>query len=70
MTEYTPRPLKQASYKATVLLYSSGIDPFLEDLTNLADHAFYFEEGPKDTPKLTAKMWNKMKDQRTLEAFS
>ena len=46
MTEYISKALKQASYEATVLLYSSGIDPFLEDLTNLADRVFYFEEGP------------------------
>jgi hypothetical protein len=70
MTEYVSKALKQASHEATVLLYSSGIDPFLEDLTNLADRVFYFEEGPREQPRLTAKMWNKMKDQRTLEAFT
>jgi hypothetical protein len=31
---------------------------------------FYFEEEPRDTSRLTAKMLLKMKDQKTLEAFS
>jgi hypothetical protein len=70
MTEYISKALKQASHEATVLLYSFGIDPFLEDLTNLADRVFYFEKGPRDSPKLTAKAWQKMKDQRTPEAFT
>jgi hypothetical protein len=52
------------------LHYSSGIDPFLADLTNLADRVFYIEGMTRDTPRLTAKIWMKMKDQRTLEAFS
>ncbi|MCJ7445480.1 MAG: hypothetical protein MUO26_13330 [Methanotrichaceae archaeon] len=69
MTEYVSKAFKQVSHEATVLLYSSGIDPFLEDLTNLADHVYYFEEGPRDSPRLTAKTWQKMKDQTTLEAF-
>ena len=50
MTEYIPKALKQASREATVLLYSSSIDPFLEDLTKLADRVFYFEEGPGESP--------------------
>ena len=70
MTEYISKALKQASYEATVLLYSPEIDPFLEDLTNLADRIFHFEEGPRESPRLTAKTWQKMKDQRTLETFS
>jgi hypothetical protein len=61
--------MKQAFHEATVLLYSPGIDPFLEDLTK-GDRMFYFEEGPRNTPKLTTKTWLKMKDQKTLEAFS
>jgi hypothetical protein len=52
-----------------VLLYSPDIDPFLEDLTNLAYRVFYFE-GPRESPKLTAKTWQKMKDQRMLVAFT
>jgi ABC-type nitrate/sulfonate/bicarbonate transport system ATPase subunit len=69
MTEYVSKALRQASYEATVLLYSHEVDPFLEELTKLADRVFYFEEGPRESPKLTAKTWQKMKDQRTLEAF-
>jgi hypothetical protein len=45
MTEYISNALKQASNEATVMLYSPELDPFLEDLTNLADRVFYFEEG-------------------------
>jgi hypothetical protein len=46
---------KQASHEATVLLYSPGIDPLLKDIAKGADRVFYFEEGPRDTPRLTAK---------------
>ena len=53
-----------------MLLYSSGIDPVLEDLAKSADRVFCFEEGTRDTPRLTAKIWLKMKDPKTLEAFS
>ena len=70
MTEYISKALRQASHEATVLLYSSGIDTFLEDMTKLADRVFYFEEGPRESPKLTAKTWQKMKNQRTMVAFS
>jgi len=44
--------------------------PFQEDLAVVLIRVFYSEEGPRDTPRLTAKIWLKMKDQRTLEAFS
>ncbi|MCJ7443149.1 MAG: hypothetical protein MUO26_01220 [Methanotrichaceae archaeon] len=50
-----------------MLLYSFGLDPFLEDLTKLADRVFYFEEGPQDPTRLTAKTWQKMKDQSRSE---
>jgi len=50
--------------------FSPGIDPSLEDLAKGADRVFYFEEGPRDAPRGTAKTWLKMKDQKTLEAFS
>jgi hypothetical protein len=70
MTEYISKALKQASHEAMVLLYSPGIDHFLEDLTKIADRVFYFEESPRDAHKLTkARTWQKMKDQATLEAF-
>jgi len=50
-----------------VLLYSPDIDSFFEDLAKEADRVFYFEDGSGETPKLTAKTWPKMKDQKTLE---
>jgi hypothetical protein len=36
MTEYISKAMRQAAHEASVLLYSSGIDPFLEDITKLA----------------------------------
>jgi hypothetical protein len=70
MTEYISKALRQAAHEATVLLYSSGIDPFLEDLTKLADRVFYFEEGPRDSPRLLARMCPRVRNQTSLEAFS
>jgi len=70
MVEYIQLALKQASLESTVLLYSPCIDTFLEDLAKGADRMFYFEEGPRDTSRLTAKTLMKMEDQKTLEAFS
>jgi len=59
MVEYIQQALKQAAHEATVLLYSPGIDTILEDLAKGADRMFYFEEGPRDTLKLTSKTWLK-----------
>ncbi len=70
MVEYVSKAMREASHEAAVLLYSPGIDSFLEDLIIGADRVFYFEEGPRPTPKLSVKTWLKMKDQATLEAFS
>ncbi|MDD1753778.1 MAG: hypothetical protein LUQ38_11910 [Methanotrichaceae archaeon] len=39
-------------------------------MAKFANRVFNFEEGPRESPKLTAKAWQKMKDQRTLEAVS
>ena len=69
MIKYIQQAMRQASREATLLLYSLGIDPFLEDLAKGADRVFYFEEGPRDTPRLIAKTWLKMKDRKTLETF-
>lgn len=68
--DYIQQALKQAAHEATVLLYSPGIDPFLEDPAKIADRVFYFEDWPRDKPRLTAKTWLKIKDQKTLEVFS
>jgi len=69
MMEYVAKAMKRASHEATVLLYSPGIDPSLEDLAKGAGRVFYFEGGPQPTPKLSVKTLLKMKDQATLEAF-
>ena len=70
IVEHISQATKQAFYGAMVLLYSPDIDSFFEDLAKGADRVFYFEEGPRDTSRLTATTWPKMKDQKTLEAFS
>jgi hypothetical protein len=73
MLEYIQQALKQAAHEATIILYSPGVNPYLEALAKSADRVFYFEEGPRDTPRLTAKTEPKMKDLKTLvtlEAFS
>jgi hypothetical protein len=67
MVEYIQPALKQATLEATALLYSPDIDPYLEDLAKGADRLFYFEEGPRDIPRLTANKWLKMKEQKTLK---
>ncbi|MDD1742756.1 MAG: hypothetical protein LUQ47_05420, partial [Methanotrichaceae archaeon] len=68
MTEYFSKALKQASTRLRCY-YTRLIGPFLEDLTNLADRVFRFEECPRESPRLTAKTWQKMKDQMMLGAF-
>ena len=70
MVEYIQQALRQTAHRAILRFYSPGVDPFLEDLAKGADRVFYFEEGPQPTPKLSVKTWLKMKDQKTLEAFS
>ena len=69
MAGYIPRALEDTAHQATVLLYSPGIDPFLESLSETADMVFYFDEGPDDPPRLVAKTSPKMKNQTTLGAF-
>ncbi|MCJ7443713.1 MAG: hypothetical protein MUO26_04145 [Methanotrichaceae archaeon] len=54
---------------ATVLLYSPGIEPFLEDLAELADRVFYFEESLRDPPRVNSQNLEKMKDQEMLEVY-
>ena len=48
MVEYVSRAMKEAAQEATMLLYSPGLDPFVEELAQNSDHIFYFEEGPRD----------------------
>jgi DNA polymerase I len=71
MTEYVSHALSDAAKEAAVLLYAPGIDPFFEDLVENADRMFYFEEGPRETPRLAAKAHPRAREnQRTLEAYS
>jgi hypothetical protein len=39
-------------------------------LAKSADRVFYFEGGPRDTQRLTAKIWLKIGDQKTWAVFS
>jgi len=70
MVEYVSKAMREAAQEATVLLYSPGLDPFIEELAQNSDHIFYFEEGPRDSPRLLAKSSPKIKNQATLETFS
>jgi len=56
MIEYVSHAMREASHEATVLLYSPAVDPFLEDLAKGVDRVFYFEERPKDAPRLTPSL--------------
>ena len=71
MVDYISRSLSDAAKEAAVLLYSPGSDPFLEDLARNADRVWYFDEGPRASPRLVAKAFPKAeKSQTTLEAFT
>ena len=71
MTEYVSHALCDAAKEAAVLLYAPGINPFFEDLVQNADRVFYFEEGPRETPRLAAKAHPRaMENQRMLEVNS
>jgi len=71
MTEYVSHALRDASKEAAVLLYAAGIDPFFEDLVKSADRAFYFEDSPRERPRMVAKMHPRARGAQTsLEAFS
>jgi DNA polymerase I len=71
MVEYLAQALKQTSKEATVLLYSTALDPHLEKMTPLADRVFCFYEMPKTQSKSRTKAEMKMQgSQATLEVFS
>lgn len=71
MVDYVSHSLADAAKEAAVLLYAPGLDPFLEELARNADRVWYFEEGPRATPRLVSKAHPKaQKSQTTLEAFS
>ncbi|MDD1758431.1 MAG: hypothetical protein LUQ22_06835 [Methanotrichaceae archaeon] len=50
----SPKPCGKR-LEATILLYSPGIAPFLEDLARGVDRVFYFEEGPRDPPRCQSR---------------
>ncbi len=71
MIEYVSHALSDAAKEAAVLLYSPGLDPFLEELAKNANRVWYFEEGPRTAPRLIAKARPQaLRNQATLEAFS
>lgn len=71
MTEYVSRALSDAAKGSAVLLYSAGLDPFLEELAQNADRVWYFDEAPRASPKRVKKAFPKAeKSQTTLEVFS
>jgi hypothetical protein len=71
MVEYISRALSDAAKESAVLLYSPGADPFLEDLARNADRVWYFDKGPKASPRLVTKSFPKAETSHTtLEAFS
>ena len=71
MTEYVSQALSNAAKDAAVLLYSPGTDTFLEELARNADRVWYFDEGPRASPRLVTKAFPKAeRSQTTLEAFT
>jgi hypothetical protein len=67
MVEYVSRALSDAANESAVLLYSPGSDGGARN----ADRVWYFDEGPRESPKLVTKSFPKAeKSQTTLEAFS
>jgi len=71
MTEFVSHALSDVAKEASVLLYSPGSDTFLEELARNADRVWYFDEGPRASPRLVTKAFPKAeRNQTTLEAFS
>ena len=62
--------MSDAAKEAAVLLYSLELDTFLEDLTRNADRVFYFDEGPRTTPRLVTKASSKTEKAKLLWMFS
>jgi DNA polymerase I len=55
MTEYVSHALSDVAKEAAVLLYYPGTDTFLEELARNADRVWYFDEGPRTSPRLVTK---------------
>jgi hypothetical protein len=66
MVEYVSNALSDATKESTVLLYSPGTDPFLEELARNAYRVWYFDEGPKASPRLVTKAFPKAERARPL----
>jgi hypothetical protein len=70
MVGYLAQALKQTSREATVLLYAPALDPYLQEMADLADRVFCIYNEPaavKSRGKAEARMTG---EQRTLEAYS
>jgi DNA polymerase I len=71
MIDLASQTMSDAAKEVAVLLYSPGTDTFLEDLTRNADRVFYFDDGPRTTPRLvTNGIFKNGKSQTTLDVFS
>jgi hypothetical protein len=71
MAEYVSQAMRKAAKDAAVLLYTPGADPYFEEIVKNADRVFYFDEGPRASPRLAAKARTQdQKSQTTLEVFS
>jgi hypothetical protein len=64
LAEYVSQAMKEAAKDVTVLLYASAADPYFEELTGNADRVFYFEEGPRVSPRLMAKHTSRIRRAR------
>jgi len=62
--------MRQAAHEATVLLYSPGVDPFLEDPAKGADLSGLLLRKGREIRRADCQDVAEMEDQKTLEAFS
>ncbi len=46
-----------------MLFYAPGLDPFLEELEKNADRVWYFDKGPRASPKLISKEYPKGREE-------
>ncbi|NPV63318.1 MAG: hypothetical protein HPY61_11970 [Methanotrichaceae archaeon] len=71
MTEYVSQAMRQTAQEAAVLLYATGMDPYFEQMVQNADRAWYFDEEPREKPRIMSRTHPRLQSsQRTLEAFS
>jgi hypothetical protein len=60
MIDLASQAMSDAAKEAALLLYSQGINTFLEDLTGNANRIFYFDEGPRATTKVISKAYSRL----------